>query len=46
VLSPHAAGITVEALEAGLQMALDNVSNFVAGRPTNVVVSGNQQGRL
>jgi phosphoglycerate dehydrogenase-like enzyme len=39
VLSPHAAGITVEALEAGLQMALDNVHNFVAGRPTNVVVS-------
>jgi phosphoglycerate dehydrogenase-like enzyme len=40
VLSPHAAGITVEALEAGLQMALDNVRNFFAGQPTNVVVTG------
>jgi D-3-phosphoglycerate dehydrogenase len=39
VLSPHAAGITVEALEAGLQMALDNVTNFLAGRPTNIVAA-------
>jgi hypothetical protein len=30
----------VEALEAGLQMALDNIRNFFAGQPTNVVVSG------
>jgi D-3-phosphoglycerate dehydrogenase len=39
VLSPHAAGITVEALEAGLQMALDNVTNFLGGQPTHVVAS-------
>jgi D-3-phosphoglycerate dehydrogenase len=39
VLSPHAAGITVEALEAGLQMALDNVRNYLAGRPANIVVT-------
>jgi D-3-phosphoglycerate dehydrogenase len=39
VLTPHAAGITVEALEAGLQMALDNVRNFLAGQPTNVVAA-------
>jgi phosphoglycerate dehydrogenase-like enzyme len=38
VLTPHSAGVTVEALEAGLQMALDNVRNFLAGRPTNVVI--------
>jgi D-3-phosphoglycerate dehydrogenase len=39
VLTPHSAGITVEALEAGLRMALDNVGNFLAGRPTNVVIA-------
>ena len=38
VLTPHTAGVTAEALEAGLQMALDNVRNFLAGQPTNVVV--------
>jgi D-3-phosphoglycerate dehydrogenase len=37
VLTPHTAGVTAEALEAGLQMALDNVANFLSGRPTNVV---------
>jgi len=39
VLTPHTAGVTAEALEAGLQMALDNVRNFLAGRPTNVVIA-------
>jgi D-3-phosphoglycerate dehydrogenase len=39
VLTPHSAGVTVEALEAGLQMALDNVQNFLAGKPTNVVIA-------
>ncbi len=29
VLTPHSAGITPEALEAGLQMAVDNVLNFL-----------------
>lgn len=37
VLTPHSAGVTPEALEAGLQMAVDNVWNFLAGRPSNVV---------
>lgn len=38
VLTPHCAGITPEALEAGLQMAVDNVRSFLAGAPANVVV--------
>jgi phosphoglycerate dehydrogenase-like enzyme len=37
VLTPHAAGITREATEAGLAMAIDNVRAFRAGAPTNVV---------
>lgn len=37
VLTPHSAGVTPEALEAGLQMALDNVESFLAGTPANVV---------
>jgi D-3-phosphoglycerate dehydrogenase len=37
VLTPHSAGITHEALEAGLQMAVDNIWDFLAGRPRNVV---------
>jgi len=38
VLSPHSAGITPEATEAGLAMAIENVFAFLAGTPTNVVV--------
>jgi phosphoglycerate dehydrogenase-like enzyme len=38
VLTPHAAGITPEATEAGLALAIDNVFSFLAGQPTNVVV--------
>jgi phosphoglycerate dehydrogenase-like enzyme len=38
VLSPHSAGITPEATEAGLALAIENVFSFLAGRPTNVVV--------
>ncbi|MDP8982783.1 MAG: hydroxyacid dehydrogenase [Acidobacteriota bacterium] len=38
VLTPHSAGITPEALEAGLQMAIENVWSFLAGNPANVVV--------
>jgi len=38
VMTPHSAGITPEALEAGLQMAVDNVFNFLAGRPSHVVI--------
>jgi len=37
MLTPHAAGITPEATEAGLALAIENVFAFVAGRPTNVV---------
>ena len=40
VLTPHSAGVTPEALEAGLQLSIDNVWNFINGRPTNVVVDG------
>src|SRR5579872_465296 len=38
VLTPHSAGVTPEALEAGLQLSIDNVWNFLGGHPTNVVV--------
>lgn len=37
VLTPHSGGVTPEALEAGLQAAVDNLWNFLDGRPTNVV---------
>jgi D-3-phosphoglycerate dehydrogenase len=37
VLTPHAAGITREATEAGLSMAIDNVLAFRAGTPVHVV---------
>jgi D-3-phosphoglycerate dehydrogenase len=40
VLTPHSAGITPEALEAGLALSITNVWNFLGGRATNVVVSG------
>jgi phosphoglycerate dehydrogenase-like enzyme len=38
VLSPHSAGITPEATEAGLALAIENVLSFLAGRPANIVV--------
>jgi D-3-phosphoglycerate dehydrogenase len=38
VLTPHAAGITPEATEKGLELAVANVLNFWAGTPSNVVV--------
>jgi D-3-phosphoglycerate dehydrogenase len=38
VLTPHAAGITPEATEAGLALAIENVFSFLAGEPMNVVV--------
>jgi phosphoglycerate dehydrogenase-like enzyme len=38
VLTPHAAGITREATEAGLAMAIDNVIAFRAGTPIHVVM--------
>ena len=32
VLSAHSAGVTPEALEAGLQMAVDNVFDWMSGQ--------------
>ena len=40
VLTSHCAGVTPEALEAGLELSITNVWNFLEGCPTNVVVSG------
>ncbi len=37
VLTPHCGGITPEALEAGLQMAVDNIWDFLEGRNRNRV---------
>jgi len=37
VLTPHCAGITPEALEAGLRMAVENVRSFLDGAKVNVV---------
>ena len=36
-LTPHCAGITPEALEAGLRLAVENIWAFLAGHPQNVV---------
>jgi phosphoglycerate dehydrogenase-like enzyme len=38
VLTPHAAGNTPEATEAGLALAIENVFAFLAGKAMNVVV--------
>ncbi len=40
VLTPHCAGVTPEALEAGLRMAVDNIWNFFEGRPKNQAGAG------
>jgi D-3-phosphoglycerate dehydrogenase len=37
VLTPHCAGITPEALEAGLRMSVDNIWDFLEGSPKNQV---------
>ena len=37
VLTAHSAGVTPDALEAGLQMAVDNVFQFLDGNPAHVV---------
>jgi D-3-phosphoglycerate dehydrogenase len=37
VLTPHSAGVTPEVVEAGLQLAIDNVVSWLAGAPANVV---------
>ena len=38
ILTPHSGGVSKEALEAGLQMSVDNVFDFVNGDPQHVVV--------
>jgi phosphoglycerate dehydrogenase-like enzyme len=38
VLSPHNAGQTLEVRRDGLMLAVENVENFLAGRPSNAVV--------
>ena len=37
VLTPHSAGQTREALEKGLSMLVENVKNYLLGKPTNLV---------
>jgi len=39
VITPHCAGITPEALEAGLSMAVENIWAFLDGRPAHVVIA-------
>lgn len=36
VISPHCAGITPEALESGLALAVNNIRAYFAGRPENL----------
>ena len=38
VLTPHSGGVTAEALERGLQMAVDNVIATLAGENRNRVI--------
>lgn len=37
VLTPHSAGMTPETIEKGTQMTVDNVINFLEGKPSNIV---------
>lgn len=37
VITPHCAGVTPEALEAGLRMSVENIWAFAEGRPEHVV---------
>ena len=37
VLTPHSAGLSPEALEAGLVMSVENIRHFMDGSPVNVV---------
>jgi len=38
ILSPHSAGVTSEAIEASLRMMIENIHNYLARTPTNVVI--------
>jgi D-3-phosphoglycerate dehydrogenase len=37
VMSPHCAGVTPEALEAGLRMSVENIWAYLEGRPEHLV---------
>lgn len=37
LLTPHAAGMTPEVIQTGLAMAVENIENFLMGKPTHVV---------
>jgi len=37
VLTPHSAGMTKEAMDAGLNMAVDNIIQYMEGKPIRVV---------
>ena len=37
LLTPHSAGLSPEALEAGLLMSVENIRQFLEGAPINVV---------
>jgi D-3-phosphoglycerate dehydrogenase len=37
VITPHAAGMTPEVIQIGLTMAVENIENFLRGKPTHVV---------
>jgi phosphoglycerate dehydrogenase-like enzyme len=39
VLSPHNAGQTPEVIRDGLLRAIENVENYLAGKPTDAVVA-------
>jgi D-3-phosphoglycerate dehydrogenase len=39
VITPHCAAVTPEALEASLRMAVENIWEFLAGRPAHVVIA-------
>src|SRR5262249_60547224 len=39
VLSPHNAGQTPEVIRDGLLRAIENVENYLAGKPSDVVVA-------
>jgi D-3-phosphoglycerate dehydrogenase len=39
VLTPHSGGVTPEALEAGLQMSVDNLWSYMSGHPEHVVAA-------
>ena len=39
VLSPHNAGQTPEVIRDGLLRAIENVENYLGGKPTDVVVA-------